>query len=147
MRGACLGVTVLMLALALSATAVAAGGYRVRDAAWSRPSSGSLFSVNAHGVAVQKALLYVYLDTNPCRTAWASEATRFSFTAGASSFRDAGRPFITLWVSGRFNNSFTARAGTTPRREYACAYLTTPNSHGHYKITAARASNAFTVTS
>ncbi len=156
MRGSRLAVTVLVLALALSATAtsLAASGYRVRDAAWSRPHSGSLFSVNAHGVAAQKALLYVYLDRNRCRLTWASEANRLNITtfkAGQSYFRHTGRgpkqeAFTTLWVSGHFNKSFTAHAGTTAQREYACAYLTTPNSHGRYHITAARASSAYTVT-
>ena len=56
------------------------------------------------------------------------------------------RALLTLWVSGHFNNSFTAHAGTTAQREYACAYLTTPNAHGRYRITVARASNAYTVT-
>ena len=148
MRGSRLAVTVLVLASALSATALGAGGYSVRDAAWSRPPSGSLFSVNAHGIAAQKALLYLYLDQQPCRWTWASEAPRnvTTFATGQSSFRDSGRALLTLWVSGHFNNSFTAHAGTTARREYACAYLTTPNSHGRYRITAARASSAYTVT-
>lgn len=148
-RGARLAVAVLVLvlALALSATALAARGYRVTDAAWHRPPSSSLFSVNAHGVAAHKALLYVYLDRQPCQGTWASEANRFtSFKAGQSYFRNTGRAFVTLWVSGHFNKSFTAHAGTTARPEYACAYLTTSNSQGHYKITAAHDSNAYFVT-
>ena len=148
MRGSRLAVTVLVLASALSATALGAGGYTVRDAAWSHPPSGSLFSVNAHGIAAHKALLYLYLDQQPCRWTWASEAPRSvtRFATGQSYFRDTGRALLTLWVSGHFNNSFTAHAGTTAQREYACAYLTTPNSHGRYRVTAARASNAYTVT-
>ena len=152
MRGSRLAVTLLVLALAWSAPSLAASGYRVWDAAWSRPHSGSLFSVNAHGVAAQKALLYVYLDSKRCRSTWASEANRLTrFKAGQSYFRHTGRgpkqeAFTTLWVSGDFNKSFTARAGTTARREYACAYLTTPNSRGLYQVTAAHTSSAYTVT-
>ena len=132
---------VVVLALALSATAFASRGYRVWGSAWHRPPSGSLFSVLAHGVAPQKALLYVYLDRQPCRWTWASEANRFpSFKAGESSFRDTGRGFITLWVSGHFSKAFTARAGTTAQPEYACSYLTTQNAQGRYRITAARRS-------
>ncbi|MGH2933780.1 MAG: hypothetical protein ACRDL2_04605 [Gaiellaceae bacterium] len=104
--------------------------------------------MNAHGVAAQKTLLYVYLDPNPCRSTWASEANRLNtatFTAGQSYFRHSQEAFITLRVSGHFNTSFTAHAGTTAQREYACAYLTIPNSKGRYRITAARASNAYTV--
>jgi hypothetical protein len=107
-----------------------------------------LFSVLAHGVAPQKALLYVYLDRQPCRWTWASEANRFtSFKAEQSYFRDTQKAFITLGVSGQFSKAFTARAGTTAQPEYACSYLTTPNSHGEYRITAARRSNAYFVTS
>jgi hypothetical protein len=54
-----LAVTVVVLALAVSATALAANGYRVWGTAWHRPPSGSPFSVLSHGVAPQKALLYV----------------------------------------------------------------------------------------
>jgi hypothetical protein len=107
-----------------------------------------LFSVLAHGVAPQKALLYVYLDRQPCRWTWASEANRFtSFKAGQSYFRDTHKAFVTLWVSGHFSKAFTARAGATAQPEYACSYLTSPNSHGEYRITAARRSNAYFVTS
>jgi hypothetical protein len=141
-------VSLVVLALASSATALAANGYRVWGTAWHRPPSGSLFSVLSHGVAPQRAHLYVYLDRQPCRWTQASEANRFpSFKAGQSYFRDTGRAIITLWVSGHFSKAFTARAGTTAQPEYACSYLTTPNSHGRYKITAARRSNAYFVTS
>jgi hypothetical protein len=139
---------VVVLALALSATALASRGYRVWGSAWHRPPSGSLFSVLAHGVAPQKALLYVYLDRQPCRWTWASEANRFtSFKAEQSYFRDTRKAFITLWVSGHFSQALTARAGNTAEPEYACSYLTSPNSHGEYRITAARRSNAYFVTS
>jgi len=140
-------VSLVVLALALSPTALATRGYRVWGTAWHRPPSGSSFSVLSHGVAAQKALLYVYLDRQPCRAAWASEAKRFtSFKAGQSYFTGTGRAFITLWVSGHFSKAFTARAGTTAQPEYACSYLTTPNSQGRYRITAARRSNAYFVT-
>jgi hypothetical protein len=139
-------VSVAVLALASSAPTLAAHGYRVWGTAQHRPSSGSLFSVLSHGVAAQKALLYVYLDRQPCRSTWASEAKRFTSKAGQSVFRDNGRPFITLSVSGHFSKAFTARAGTTAEPEYACSYLTTPNAHGAYRITAARRSNAYFVT-
>ena len=139
--------SLVVLTLALSAPALATRGYRVWGTAWHRPPSGSLFSVLAHGVAPQKALLYVYLDRQPCRWTWASEANRFpSFKAGQSYFPDSGRGFITLWVSGHFSKAFNARAGSTAQPEYACSYLTTPNLHGSYRITAARRSNAYFVT-
>jgi hypothetical protein len=144
-RSSFLAVTVVVLAL--SATALAGNGYRVWGTAWHRPPSGSLFSVLTHGVAAHKALLYVYLDRQPCRWTWASEAKRFpSFKAGQSYFRDSGRGFVTLWVSGHFSKAFTARAGTAAEPEYSCSYLTTPNSLGRYRITSARRSNAYFVT-
>ena len=140
-------VSLAVLALAFSATSLAANGYTVWGTAWHRPPSGSLFSVLSHGVAAQKALLYVYLDRQPCAWTWASETKRFtSARAGQSEFRDTGRAFVTLRVSGHFSKAFTARAGTTAEPEYACSYLTTPNSQGRYSITAARRSNAYFVT-
>jgi hypothetical protein len=139
---------VVLLALASGATSLAGNGYKVIDASWSRPPRGSVYSVNAHGVAAHKALLRVYLARKPCRSTWASEArldvTRFK--AGQSYFRQTRRGLVTLSVSGRFNKSFTARAGSTAQTEYACAYLTTRDSHGRYRITAAHASDAYTVT-
>jgi hypothetical protein len=96
---------------------------------------------------VTVAHLYVYLDRQPCRWTQASEANHFpSFKAGQSSFKDSGRAVITLWVSGHFSKALTARAGTTAEPEYACSYLTTPNSQGRYRITSARRSNAYFVT-
>jgi hypothetical protein len=137
----------VVLALVSNTPALATRGYRVWGTAWHRPPSGSLFSVLTHGVSAQKALLYVYLDRQPCRWTWASEASHFpSFAAGQSSFRNSGRAVITLWVSGHFSKAFTARAGTTAQPEYACSYLTTPNSQGRYRITAAHRSNAYFVT-
>ena len=143
-----LGATVTLLALALSSTAIAGNGYRLYDAAWHRPHIGSLFNVNVHGVAAHKALVYIYLDRKPCRASWAGEARLnvTTFKAGQSYFRNTGRSLITLWVSGHFNTSFTARAGSTPEPEYACAYLTTPRRQGSYRITAAHRSNAYFVT-
>jgi hypothetical protein len=143
-----LGAAAVLLALALGATALASRGYRVIDAAWSRPPRGSVYSVNAHGVAAHKALLRLYLARKLCRSTWASEARLdvTPFRAGQSYFRQTGRALVTLRVSGSFDKSFTARAGTTAEPEYACAYLTTRNSHGRYLVTAAQASDAYTVT-
>jgi hypothetical protein len=140
-------VPLAVLALAWSATSLASNGYTVWGTAWPRPPSGSLFSVLSHGVAPQKALLYVYLDRQRCPWTWASESKRFpSFKTGQSYFKDSGHAFITMWVSGHFSKAFTARAGTTAQPEYACSYLTTPNSQGRYRITSARRSNAYFVT-
>jgi hypothetical protein len=143
------GAAVALLALASAAAALAGNGYKVIDASWSRPPRGSVYSVNAHGVAAHKALLRVYLARKPCRSTWASEARLdvTPFKAGQSYFRQTRRGLVTLWVSGRFDKSFTARAGSTPEREYACAYLTTRNSRGRYRVTAAHAADAYTVTS
>lgn len=142
-----LAVTILALALVFSATALASGGYSIRDASWHRPPSGTLYSVNVHGVAAQKALVYLYLDRRPCKSTWASEARAnvTPFKSGQSYFKDTGRALVTLWVTGHFNTSFTARAGTTAEPEYACAYLTTPNSGGTFRLTASHASNAYFV--
>jgi hypothetical protein len=138
---------VLGLAFAVSATGLAANGYKVWGTAWHRPPTGSLFTVLAHGAAPKKALLRVYLDRQACSWSWATEAKRFtSYRAGQSAFKDTGHAFITLWVDGRFSKAFTARAGTTAEPEYACSYLTTPNSQGLYRITVARRSNAYFVT-
>ena len=147
MRRSSLAVAVLALALVSSAAALGSGGYRIRDASWHRPPRGSLYSVNVHGVAPQKALVYLYLDRKPCKWTWASEARTnvTPFRAGQSYFKDTGRALVTLRVSGRFNTSFTARAGTTAEPEYACAYLTTPNSRGGYRLTMSHASNAYFV--
>jgi hypothetical protein len=142
-----IAVTVVALALALSATALAANGYKVWGTAWHRPPTGSLFTVLSHGTAPQKALLRVYLDRQACSWSWVTEAKRFtSYRDGQSTFKSTGHAFITLWVSGRFSKAFTARAGITAQPEYACSYLTTPNSQGLYRITSARRSNAYFVT-
>lgn len=141
-----LTVTGLLLALAWSGTALAGNGYRVWGTAWHRPPTGTLFSVLTHGNALHKAHLYVYLGRQPCQSTWASEAKRFtSFHAGQSSFKDTGRAVVTMWVSGNFSKAFTARAGTKAEPEYACSYLTTQDSQGHYRVTAARRSNAYFV--
>ncbi|HEU5404635.1 MAG TPA: hypothetical protein VFU52_01020 [Gaiellaceae bacterium] len=138
---------VIGLAFAVSATALAANGYKVWGTAWHRPPAGSLFTVLSHGTAPKKALLRVYLDRQACSWSWATEAKRFtSYRAGQSTFKGTGHAFITLWVNGRFSKAFTARAGTTAQPEYACSYLTTPNSQGLYRITSARRSNAYFVT-
>ncbi len=141
-------VSLAVLTLASSAGSFAGNGYRVWGTAWHRPPTGSLFTVLSHGVSPQKARLYVYLDSQPCRAAWVNEAKRFtSSKAGQSYFRATGHAFVMLPVSGHFSKALTARAGTTARPEYACSYLTTPNSQGRYRITAARRSNAYFVTS
>ena len=138
---------VIGLAFAVSATALAANGYKVWGTAWHRPPAGSLFTVLSHGTAPKKALLRVYLDRQACSWSWATEAKRFtSYRAGQSTFKSTGHAFITLSVNGRFSKAFTARAGTTAQPEYACSYLTTPNSQGLYRITSARRSNAYFVT-
>jgi hypothetical protein len=143
-----LAVSVVVLGLAASATAVGANGYTVWGTAWHRPPTGSLFSVLSHGYAPQKAILRVYLDRQPCRFTYRSEASRFeSFKPGQSYFRDSGRAVVTMNVNGRFSKAFTARAGTTAQPEYACSYLTIPGPQGHYRTTAARRSNAYFVTS
>lgn len=147
-RRSLLAVTILALALVLSACALASHGYRITDASWHRPPTASLYSVNVHGIAAQKALVYLYLDNQPCRATWAKESKLnvSPFKAGQSYFRDTQKALITLSVSGRFNTSFTARAGSTAQPEYACAYLTTPSSNGGARLTAAHDSNAYFVT-
>jgi hypothetical protein len=138
----------VLLAFASSATALASGGYNVRDASWHRPPSGTLYSVTVHGVAAQKALVYIYLDRQPCRWTWATEARRnvTSFQAGQSYFKDTGKALLTKWVTGHFDIAFTARAGATAEREDACAYLTVPNPRGQYRLTKSHASNIYYVT-
>lgn len=140
-------VALAVLALSSSVGAFAANGYIVWGTAWHRPPTGSLYTVLSHGVAPQKALLRVYLDGQPCRWTWASEASRFPrFEVGQSYFKDTGRSVVTMWVSGHFSKAFTARAGNIARPEYACSYLTTPDAQGRYRITSARRSNAYFVT-
>jgi hypothetical protein len=141
-------VSLVVLALALSGTALATRGYTVWGTAWHRPPTGTSFTVLSHGVSAQKAHLYVYLDRQPCRWTWASEAKRFkSFKPGQSYFPSTHKAFVTLWVSGHFSKAFTARAGTKAEPEYVCSYLTIRNAQGRYRITAARRSNAYFVTS
>lgn len=140
-----------------SVTALGATGYSVRVHAASPVATGHRFTVTARGTAKQKALLYVYLDRKRCRSTWNREAqrvNRLTFKAGQSNFPpqggSGGQPkpeaFAYAWVSGSFDQSFKAFAGARAEGEYACAYLTTPNSHGGYQITAAHASSRYTVT-
>jgi hypothetical protein len=150
MRGSRLGV-VLVVAFALSATALASSGYRLYSSADQHPVKGSVFTASAHGFAPQKSLLYLYLDRKPCRSTQALEAKRVNaktYKAGQSYFRQSGpkRAFISLSETGQFYKSFTAYAGTTAEREYACAYLMSKNSRGRYSITAHGASSKYTVT-
>lgn len=143
-------VSLAVLALAFSATALAGNGYRVfASVPAHRIPSGHLFQVNIGGRAAGKARLYVYLDRQPCLAAWKNEAKRFTtFKAGQSYFRDTQKAFITFSVSaGRISVDFPlAYAGTTAEPEYSCSYLTIPNSSGDYQVTAARRSNAYFVT-
>ena len=149
---------VAVLTVLASVTALAASGYSVRVRAPSSVFSGHPFSVTARGAATQKALLYVYLDRKRCRTTWNREAQRVNartIKAGQSHFPaqlgDGGQPkpeaFIYAWVSGSFKKSFLAFAGSTAEREYACAYLATPNKYGGYRVTAAYGSARYTVAS
>jgi hypothetical protein len=137
-----------------SATALAASGYSVRVKAASPVTTGHSFSVKARGVASHRALLYVYLDGKRCRSTWASEAQRLNITtykSGQSYFVQRGRgpskvSFAHAWVAGSFKKRFTGHAGTSAEDEYVCAYLTTPNRHGGYQVTAAHASARYAVT-
>jgi hypothetical protein len=139
-------VLALVLALVLSATALAAKGYRVWGTADQHPHSGALFTVLSHGFDVQKAHLYIYLDKQPCRWTQASEASHFAaFKDGDSHFRDSGRAIDTMWVDGHFSKAFVAVAGSTAEREYACSYLTTANSAGNFKITSARRVSSYLI--
>jgi hypothetical protein len=151
MRGSRLGV-VLVVAFALSATALASSGYRLYSSADQHPVKGSVFTASAHGFAPKKSLLYLYLDRKPCRSTQALEAKRVNaktYKAGQSYFRQSGpkRAFISLSEAGQFYKSFTAYAGTTAERENVCAYLLGRNSRGLYRVNAAVASSHYTVTS
>ncbi len=140
---------VVVLALASTAAAFAANGYRVfASVPAHRIPSGHLFQVNTNGRAAQKSLLYVYLDRQPCLAAWKNEAKRFTtFKAGQSYFSNTHKAFVTLWVTGHWSKDFTtAYAGTTAEPEYSCSYLTSRDSNGNYKLTAAHRSNAYFVT-
>ena len=137
-----------VLALAFTATALADGGngFKVWGTAQHRPATGSEYTVLSHGVAKQKALLSVYLDRRPCLAAWKNEAKRFTSSKAPSHFRDSGKAFTTMSVSGHFSKAFVAIAGTTAETEYACSYLTTANSQGSYTVTVARRSSTYFVT-
>lgn len=151
-RGALLAAAVLTIIA--SATALAASGYSVGLSATSPVASGDSFSVRAHGLVARRALLWVYLDRKRCRSAWDREFARvnnLNYKSGQPYFRngDGGPPregFTHAWVSGSFEKSFTAHAGTATGHEYACAYLTTPNKYGGYQISSAHASAGYDVT-
>ena len=136
------------LALALSAAAALAGnGFRLFSAADQHPTPGAAFSASAHGFSPKKALLYLYLDRKSCRSTWASEAKRFTkFRAGQSYFQSSRKAFVSIKEHGQFDKAFPAIAGSTAETEYACAYLTTKNSHGKYTVTAAEATSHYFVT-
>lgn len=147
MRRLRLPVAVLVLGLASNAASLAGNGFRLYATANQHPPSGSTFSASAHGFSPQKALLSMYLARKPCRSTSASEAKRIGrFKSGGSYFLQTKKAFITHREHGQFYKAFTAHAGTTPEREYVCAYLTTKNSRGQYRITAAHASGKYTVT-
>jgi hypothetical protein len=139
-----------VLGLALSATAFGGNEFRLYAAADQHPSSGNVFSVRAHGYAARTSLLYLYLDRKPCLSTWAREANRSrkTFTSRRSYFPHGTKheAFVTRKEAGQFYKSFNAIAGTTAGREYACAYLTTRDSRGRYRVTADAASANYTVT-
>jgi hypothetical protein len=150
--------TLVLVAIAAacttSATALASGGYSVRVSTTLSVAIGQSFTVKASGSAAQKALLYVYLDHNSCKSTWVGEASRVGvYKAGRSYFlqkhgsHNAKETWIYAWVTGSFTKSFTAHAGATAEREHACAYLATPNSYGGYRVNAAFGARAYTVTS
>lgn len=145
--------TVVVIACAASAAALAARGYAVGVSASSPVGTNHSFRVKARGVAGQRALLYVYLDRRPCPPTWntsdPSEGDR-RYASGDSYFvvHDGGpakQLYSHAWVSGVFKKSFTGHAGATPEAEYACAYLETPNRFGGYRVTAAHGSSAYAV--
>jgi len=145
----------VVLAIVAAVAAFAAAGYSVSVRTSPRAVAiGHSFTVKAHGVAGQKALLYVYLDHKRCRktaNAEASRVNRQTYTSGQSYFtlHDGSppkEPYDYAWVTGSFAKSFTAHAGTTAQREFVCAYLATPNSYGGYRITAAHTWARYTVT-
>jgi hypothetical protein len=149
MRRSRLVLTLLVLALAASASALAGNGYRLYSAADQHPHPAAQFSVNGHGYAPVKALLYLYLDRKSCRSTWALEAKRVNaktFKAGQSYFVSKKEPFLTYRTSGQFSKTFTAIAGKTGEVEYACAYLLRKNSRGRFTITADAAASHYTVT-
>jgi hypothetical protein len=132
-------------------TALAASGYSVSVGASSPVATGQSFTVKASGVANQQALLYVYLDRRACVAKWDREAQRVGvYKSGHSYFlvHEQGltkEPYSYTYVSGSFENSFTAHAGTAKERERACAYLVTKNSSGGFRVTAAHASARYRV--
>lgn len=141
-------VVVLLVAFPASVPALAAGSYAVRVSASSPAAAGHPFRVTASGVAHPRALLYVYVGRQPCFANWNTNGRIGVYQPGHSYFLppDLGKkPFSYAWVSGSFRNSFTAHAGSPVRREYACAYLETPNQFGGYRVTAAHASFRYTV--
>lgn len=142
--------TVALVALVATASAVAGTGYKMYVASWHRPPVGSQYSVTIHGHTSQKVLVYVYLDRKPCKASWASESKLnvTPFKAGQSYFKSTGKALLTAWETpGRFDVAYTAHAGSTAEPEYACAYMTVPNTNGgQYRTTVAKRSNAYFVT-
>jgi hypothetical protein len=143
----------VLIALASTVAAVAASNYSVAVDVPSTVVSGHSFSVQAHGTANQKALLYIYLDRKPCQATTDKEGPQEGvYKAGESYFWQnqgghmAKVAWTYAWVSGSFNKLRTAHAGTVSGREYACAYLDRPNNYGGYRVTVAHASARYTVT-
>lgn len=143
--------TVVLLALVSSAVAFAGSGFKLYVAAQHRPTTGSVYSVTIHGHTPQKVLVYVYLDSKACRASWASES-RLDITpykAGQSHFQRTGNALLKAWVGpGQFDTEYNAVAGSKAQPEYACAYMTTPNTNGGaYRTTVAHRHNAYFVSS
>lgn len=137
-----------------TSTAVAGSSYSVGVSVTTPVVSGQSFTVRARGAARQKALLYLYLDSSPCQATSDQEGPQVGpYKKGEPYFwqNEGGHmvkePFTHAWVSGSFDRSRTAHAGSDTGREYACAYLDRPNSYGGYRVTVAHASTHFTVRS
>ena len=142
----------IILAITSSVTAVAASSYSVGVDVPPTVSSGSPFGVHVHGMAGQKALLYIYLDRKPCQATTDKEAAQDGrYRAGESYFwQNQGGHMAKVgwtyaWVTGSFAIARKAHAGTVRDREHACAYLDRPNSYGGYRVTVAHTSAGYTV--
>ena len=147
------GALVVLVACATGVTALAANGYSVRLSTTSPVVSAQPFSIKARGDVKQKALMYVYLDRQACPPGSNKAAARDGvYKLGESYFlqkrggQQVKESWIYAWVSGSFEKSLTAYAGSVDGREHACAYLDRANKYGGYRVTTARASAHYTVT-
>lgn len=147
-----MAVMTAVIAVASSPAAVAGSSYSVGVDVPATVLSGQSFRVHVRGLAQQKALLYVYLDRQQCRATTDKEAARDgAYRAGESYFlqKRAGHlvneTWTYAWVTGSFERSLTAFAGTVDGTEHACAYLDRPNSYGGYRVTVTNASARYTV--